>query len=104
LRRSILIPSIAAILLLAACETTTPTGANAGAEQLRAQLTPAMRRAGVSEACIQSLSFSALAEIRSAASPGFGPRTTGGNVGLGNTRSKERGRIQAIARRECPDL
>jgi hypothetical protein len=103
---------LSACLLLAGCETPVPggtstgtsAGTNAGVEQLRAQLAPDMRRAGVSDACIQSLSFSALSAVKSAVRPGFGPGLTAGNVGLGNPRSQERGRIQAIARRECPDL
>lgn len=99
-----LILALSAVVLLAGCETTTPPGANAGAEQLRAQLTPAMRRAGLSEACIQSLSPSALTAIKSAASTGPRPRVTASNVGYGNPRRQEEGRIQAIARRECPDL
>ncbi|WP_424969386.1 hypothetical protein [Dinoroseobacter sp. S76] len=101
--RSVLIPTLA-VLLLAACETTTPTGANAGTEQLRAQLAPAMRDADVPEACIQTLSLSALSAVKAAVSPGFGPRVTAGNVGLGNPRAQEKQRIQAIARRECPEI
>lgn len=100
MRRLIFGAPIAA-LVLAGCATTAPDGGNAGAEQLRAQLTRAMRDAGLSETCIQSLSFSALAEIKSVASSGFGPRD---NVGLGNARSREIGRIRAIAGRECEDL
>lgn len=98
------VTALTAILLLAGCETTTPEGSNAGVEQIRAQLTPAMRRAGLSEACIQSLSPSALTAMRSAASTGPRPRVTASNVGYGNPRRQEEGRIQAIARRECPDV
>ncbi|MEM1077565.1 MAG: hypothetical protein AAGI09_03465 [Pseudomonadota bacterium] len=103
MRRTFLIPTFA-VMLLAACETTTQTGGNAGTEQLRAQLSPAMRDADVPEACIQTLSLSALSAIKAAASPGLGPRVTAGNVGLGNPRVQEKQRIQAIARRECPGI
>jgi hypothetical protein len=104
MRRPIGITALFTVLLVAGCATTAPPGTNAGAEQLRAQLADNFRDAGVSDACIQSLSFSALAEAKSAVRPGFGPGLNAGNVGLGNPRSQERGRLQAIARRECPDV
>ncbi len=91
-------------MFLAGCETTTAPGTNAGTEQLRAQLTSSMRRAGVSDECIQNLSLSALTAIKSARTAGPRPRTTARNVGYGNPRRQEEGRIRAIARKECPNL
>lgn len=70
--------------MLAGCTPTIPGGGNAGTEQLRAQLAPAMRDADISEACIQGLSFPALAQIKAAASPGL--RISAGSGGLGNPR------------------
>ncbi len=104
MRPTALFTTLSTVLVLAGCETTSPGGANAGTEQLRAQLAPAMRDADVPEACVQSLSLSALTAIKAAASPGLGPRVSAGNVGLGNPRIQERQRIQTIARRECPDI
>ncbi|MEM9394050.1 MAG: hypothetical protein AAGA38_09345 [Pseudomonadota bacterium] len=108
MRRLFFIAALPAALVLAGCEAPSPTGANpgtnAGTEQLRATLTPAMRRAGVSDECIQSLSLSSLTAVKSAASAGPRPRATGRNVGFGNPRRQEESRIQAIVRRECPNL
>ncbi len=74
------LPIIATVaLLLAGCQysvaTSTaaappsdaaaPSGTNAGVEQLRAQQRPLLRRAGVPEACIQQLSTSTLATVKS---------------------------------------
>ena len=99
-----MIMALSSGLLLAGCEVPTSTAGNAGAEQLRSQLTPAMRRAGVSDACIQGLSSSALSSVKSVASTGLGPVVTPRNVGLNNPRRREVGQIRAIVRRECPDL
>lgn len=104
MKKSVAVMAISAGLFLAGCEAPTANGTNAGTEQLRSVLTPSMRRAGLSEECIQSLSPSALASVKSAANAGPRPRVTAGNVGLGNPRRREEGRIQAIARRECPDF
>jgi len=104
LKPSLLVIALVSGTLLAACEVSYPPGSNPGTEQLRAQLTPAMRRAGVSDACIESLSSSTLASVKSVASVGFGPIVTTANVGYTNPRRREEGQIRAIVRRECPDL
>lgn len=104
LRTPTLSLALVAGLFLAGCETSSPDGTNAGLEQLRLQQTPAMQRAGLSEECIASLSPNALASIKSASSGFSGPRVNARNVGLGNPRVQERQRIQAIARKECPNL
>lgn len=52
------------LALLAGCTVATPTGSRGGVEQLRAQQTPALRRAGISDACIAELPLSTLAQVR----------------------------------------
>lgn len=59
-----LVLAVFGVAILAGCETTTEPGQNAGTEQLRASLTPAMRTAGVSDECIAQLPSSTLAEIK----------------------------------------
>ncbi|SDI48837.1 hypothetical protein [Aliiruegeria lutimaris] len=52
------------LALLTGCESSSPPGTNAGAEQLRLSMTPAMRDAGVPDSCIQQLPTSTLAQVK----------------------------------------
>jgi hypothetical protein len=55
---------VACLLLLGGCVATAPAGSGGGVEQLRAQQTPNLRRAGVSEACIAQLPLSTLGQVK----------------------------------------
>ncbi len=58
------IAAISIVVLAVGCETTSSPSTNGGTEQLRASLTPSLRRAGVSDACIQQLQSSTLAQVK----------------------------------------
>ncbi|MEL6210594.1 MAG: hypothetical protein AAFR44_10525, partial [Pseudomonadota bacterium] len=65
------LPALALVLTIAAC---TEAGPGAADEQLRGLVDGDLRRAGISEQCIQSLDTTALTQIR--ALTVTGPRTS----------------------------
>ena len=85
----------ACLPLLAGCVATGPAAFGGGVEQLRAQQTSALRRAGVSDACIAQLPLSTLGQVK----------------GITDTRARsskevlqQRQRIRTAAGKVCPEL
>ncbi|PRY26180.1 hypothetical protein CLV78_101275 [Aliiruegeria haliotis] len=70
-------------------------GTNAGAEQLRAQLTFDLRWAGVPDACIAQLSTSTLAQVKG---------LTSKSARSSRETLQRRQRIRTAAAKDCPGL
>lgn len=87
---------LAALLALPACTATTP-GSTEGAErQLRAGVEGPLRRAGISQACIDSLDVTALTHLTGLTNRS--PRTS-------REVLKQRQQLRTfVGQRYCPDL
>lgn len=81
--------------VLAGCTSTTPAGKNGGTEQLRLSITPSLRSAGVSDACIQQLTRSDVTSIYSTLNNS--PRSSRDWI-------KQRQRIRFTASQTCGQL
>jgi hypothetical protein len=84
---------LAIALVLPACVATAPAGGSDGTAQVRASVEAPLRRAGLSQDCIDTLELPALAQARGIL--GDRPRTS-------REVLQQRQRLQTIGRRYCP--
>jgi len=81
--------------IVAGCVATAPDGSGGADAQLRAAVDGPLRRAGVSEACIQSLDIDALTHVR--ARTLTSPRSS-------REVLRQRQQLRTFVSRYCPDL
>jgi hypothetical protein len=80
---------------LAGCAATPPAGPGGGHEQLRLSVAPALRRAGVSDACIAQLDLATLAQVKGIANDT--PRSS-------REVLQQRQRLRTAARGACGEI